>query len=817
MISSCLNIQKNTLRNRDMDMKLTVAICTYRRFDWLEKCISALELQTLSQKDFHILVVDNSLQFDKSENFKKECCSNIDVEYIITDKSGLSYARNVALKQCRTPYIAYLDDDALAEPGWAEAVLDAFEACGKDTGVVGGKVNPIWEISKPEWLDGELLGPLTVLDWGDSVHRLKPSEWLVGANVAYKTSALAAVGGFSEQLGRKGNILLCHEELQVNNAIVDMGYAAVYTPYAVVDHLVQKERMKQDWLCLQAFWESISRAVYVTGVNVDPILSDLEKAVASRLEEMMRNFTPKETTQGVVSDMRRFSEAGKQVMNEAGIVGNSHRAAPQYPLICVVTPCLDAADTIDETIESVVSQAGDFYIRYHVQDGGSKDATIEKLKRWERRLEENADLCASRGILFTFSSNADSGMYEAVGTGFKDMSMPDDAIMTWINANDIIGNSSFAKVVAGFSKYPDIHWLGGGIHVIGVAGETKLKRAWGFPAEVVKKGLCDGQHWQCLQQEGLFWRKWLWDKVGGVDNSFKFAGDWDLWRRFSQHAEFVRTEEILGSFRVMDGQLSTQGDSYAAEINATLPVHVRAKAAKGLPKKYSELAETVLYFDASNRPSELKRQSLTWDALPDQARARFSDGDVVSDEQTGGGEYVPSHYEDPGAVVMRQSKSFLEWPILHTIYLKMPPQIRTFLSFVKYKGVLPVSQLLKVWKAWVTISRSGLFWPAYYLTEYPDVRESGLHPLLHFLQHGAVEGRNPNPLFITNWYIEKNDDVRISGVNPLVHYYRYGWKEGRDPGPNFSSREYLEKNDDVRKREMNPLAHYLTHGLYEGR
>jgi len=43
--------------------------------------------------------------------------------------------------------------------------------------------------------------------------------------------------------------------------------------------------------------------------------------------------------------------------------------------VYVVTPCMNAAETIDRTIMSVVSQAGDVKIRFHVQDGGSTDGT----------------------------------------------------------------------------------------------------------------------------------------------------------------------------------------------------------------------------------------------------------------------------------------------------------------------------------------------------------------------------------------------------------------------------------------------------------
>ena len=53
----------------------------------------------------------------------------------------------------------------------------------------------------------------------------------------------------------------------------------------------------------------------------------------------------------------------------------------------IVTPVLNAIGTIDRTIWSIVAQAGDLDIHYHVQDGVSTDGTVERLRDWSRRLE----------------------------------------------------------------------------------------------------------------------------------------------------------------------------------------------------------------------------------------------------------------------------------------------------------------------------------------------------------------------------------------------------------------------------------------------
>lgn len=78
-----------------------------------------------------------------------------------------------------------------------------------------------------------------------------------------------------------------------------------------------------------------------------------------------------------------------------------------------------------------------------------------------------------------------------------------------------------------------------------------------------------------------------------------------------------------------------------------------------------------------------------------------------------------------------------------------------------------------------TIKEKGLFDSRYYLQENPDIRESGIDPLLHYMFHGFKEGRNPSPSFDNDYYLNENPDVSKSGLSPLVHYSLTGQKELR--------------------------------------
>lgn len=127
------------------------------------------------------------------------------------------------------------------------------------------------------------------------------------------------------------------------------------------------------------------------------------------------------------------------------------------------------------------------------------------------------------------------------------------------------------------------------------------------------------------------------------------------------------------------------------------------------------------------------------------------------------------------------------------------------------------------------------FW---YRRANPDVAESGINPLLHFVRHGSAEGRLPfpsvrpqtgditltladrlrrSPWFDSAWYLSQYPDVAAASIDPVAHYLERGAYEGRDPGPDFSTSGYLEANPDVGHSELNPLVHYLLYGSEEGR
>lgn len=117
-----------------------------------------------------------------------------------------------------------------------------------------------------------------------------------------------------------------------------------------------------------------------------------------------------------------------------------------------------------------------------------------------------------------------------------------------------------------------------------------------------------------------------------------------------------------------------------------------------------------------------------------------------------------------------------------------------------------------------TRSPHPLFDSEFYLRTYPDVDESGMSPLVHYVLHGWREGRDPHPLFTNDWYLAQNPDVASSGtINPLDHYLLHGWREGRRPNPLFDPRSYIGRYPDVEAGDFEPLTHFMLYGHDEGR
>lgn len=205
--------------------------------------------------------------------------------------------------------------------------------------------------------------------------------------------------------------------------------------------------------------------------------------------------------------------------------------APRRPRLSIVTPSYQQARFLDETMRSVLAQPG-VDCQYVVQDGGSTDDSVRLIRQHAARLH-------------AWESAPDAGQADAIARGLAKTSGGPDDLMAWINSDDCYQPGTLAYVADYFSRHPEVDVLYG--HRIVVDESSREIARWFMPRHddaVLRLN-------DFVPQETMFWRRRVWDQVGGLDTSFKFAMDWDLLLRFqAAGARIVRVPYFLACFRV---------------------------------------------------------------------------------------------------------------------------------------------------------------------------------------------------------------------------------------------------------------------------
>ena len=252
-------------------MKISAVICTHNRRALLDHSLASLAHQDLPTADYEVIVVDNASTDGTREAVAALQPTMPNLRYLYEPALGLSNARNSGLREARGEVVAFLDDDARAEPGWLSALLDAFAAEPARPLCAGGRVVPIWEREPPRWLPAFALASLSVIDYGETPRALDfPREWVAGCNMAFDRAFLLAAGGFDPRLGRRGANLMSNEEIALFQGVVAAGGVIRYAPAAAVQHLVPASRVELGWFCRRMYAQGVSNVLVGTGSGASP-------------------------------------------------------------------------------------------------------------------------------------------------------------------------------------------------------------------------------------------------------------------------------------------------------------------------------------------------------------------------------------------------------------------------------------------------------------------------------------------------------------------------------------------------------------------
>ena len=246
-----------------MNKPLTVLLCTHNRAELLRGALKSLEGQGLARSRFEVLVVDNA-STDATSSVVNECASRgeIDVRCVHEPELGLDAARNRGIREARGEIVAFLDDDARARGDWAAEVLEGFKR--HDAPILGGRVELIWEASRPAWFSDALLRYLIHCDYGPEVVTVTSPPWLYGTNVAFRKSLFQQIGLFRLDLDRKGDSLMGGGDTEFFARAHAGGHRVLYLPSLVVQHLVPASRLTRAFFRERLFYSGYTRAALGT-------------------------------------------------------------------------------------------------------------------------------------------------------------------------------------------------------------------------------------------------------------------------------------------------------------------------------------------------------------------------------------------------------------------------------------------------------------------------------------------------------------------------------------------------------------------------
>lgn len=212
---------------------VTVVVCTRDRPEALEGCLASVAAQRHPPAE--VVVVDNAPRDDRTARVAGRFATT----YLVEPRPGVSRARNAGVAASRSEVVAYIDDDAVADPDWLGTLLSRFgdPAVGAVTGkCLALRTGPAAAAMESSWTHGTVRRRFEGGDDASAIAVLR-GEVGVGMNMAFRRDRLAGPMPFHLRLGR-GAPIRGAEELLAFLDVLRGGGAIVYDPDAKVRHPV---------------------------------------------------------------------------------------------------------------------------------------------------------------------------------------------------------------------------------------------------------------------------------------------------------------------------------------------------------------------------------------------------------------------------------------------------------------------------------------------------------------------------------------------------------------------------------------------------
>jgi len=257
---------------------VSVIVCAYTQRRWgdLQDSVNSVLLQ--SEPAEVIVVIDHEPELLRMAQERWPSLTVIPN----TGPQGLSGGRNTGIEAATADIVAFLDDDATAEPGWLAHLLAPFA----DPAVigVGGRAEPVWPAGARSDLYPEELLWIVGCSHRGLPETLAEVRNVIGCSMAFRRLPVVAAGGFDLDTGRVGTVPLgCEEtELCIRLRQADPAAKILLDPRAVVHHRVSADRATWSYIRSRAYHEGISKAILSRKLGREDALSS-ESAYAAKV------------------------------------------------------------------------------------------------------------------------------------------------------------------------------------------------------------------------------------------------------------------------------------------------------------------------------------------------------------------------------------------------------------------------------------------------------------------------------------------------------------------------------------------------------
>lgn len=191
-------------------MVLSITICTYNRIEYLKKCLKSILDQTQGSEIIEINIIDNN-STDTTKDYVIELQKQFpEVNYFVEKRQGISYARNLSFEVCKGMFLAFVDDDAVINKNWLEALLNELKNQNENI-IYGGPIYPNFESIPEDWIDKDYF-IRKFKNTDGFLGTIKSKEGFSGGNMCIAKNLFLKSEKFNTEIGMTGGNLGLGEE-----------------------------------------------------------------------------------------------------------------------------------------------------------------------------------------------------------------------------------------------------------------------------------------------------------------------------------------------------------------------------------------------------------------------------------------------------------------------------------------------------------------------------------------------------------------------------------------------------------------------------